>query len=68
MTTCPCAYVAPTGVEPWTAAWHIGHRSHHVAKFPACGDATRASLDLFVRLAESDRMRPPRVRGVGGCL
>lgn len=61
LKNCPCGYVAAPIIDPWTAAWHEGHRAHHLAAFPAVDQATRNNLDLFVRLATAGIMPRPAI-------
>ncbi len=37
--------------EPYSLAWHVGHRTRHLARFPATDAVTRSNLDLFVAWA-----------------
>ena len=66
MTTCACAFTS--NHPPHTADYHRDHRRHHLAQFPLSTAGTIASLDYLIKLAESERIRAPKIRGIGGVL
>lgn len=59
IATCPCGFVAPAGVSPISAEFHQRHRDVHLAAFPNVDEATRANLNLLVRLAVRGAFREP---------